>query len=81
MRKFTLRNDETLVVGTAREIKSLYKNMVKRDFFPLFTNEPKFNMCKMYGISYSGGATDYSNGIMVVNENTICELLANGEIK
>lgn len=38
-------------VGSAREIKSLYRNLVeKTNYVALFTNAPVFNMQRAYGL-------------------------------
>lgn len=40
-----------LYIGTAREIRSLYKNIEKRDIaIPVFSEDPKFNELKNYGL-------------------------------
>ena len=40
-----------LYIGTAREIKSLHKNMEKHEVaFSMFSEEPKFNKLKNYGL-------------------------------
>jgi hypothetical protein len=52
MKKFTF-NDEygELFVGSAREIKSLYKNLERKtNAFPRFVEEPILRKDQMYGI-------------------------------
>ena len=41
-----------LFIGTAREICSIYKNFREREIaMPIFSDFPKFNMGKIYGLS------------------------------
>lgn len=41
----------SIYIGTAREICSLYKNFAKREIaMPIFSDFPKFNMGKFYGL-------------------------------
>ena len=50
MKKFELA-DTTLFIGEAREIASLYRNLKERDIaYPIFSDAPKFNMSKTYGL-------------------------------
>lgn len=65
------------IIGTAREIKSLYKNLeLKTVLVPLFVDEPTLNPHRMYGISI-----DTENGFYtVIGETAVAHLLM-GEIK
>ena len=65
------------VIGTARQIKSLYKNLkLKTDLIPLFADEPIFNPHRMYGISIDKEARFYT----VVGETDVVHLLM-GEVR
>ena len=76
--KLYFNNDGELVIGTAREIKSLWKNLVKKtNFCPVFCEEPKFNMDKMYGIYINDtNYGEFTNGMVVVNSDTCLEIIA-----
>lgn len=56
MRRFDFENENEngyIVIGTAREIRSLYKRMRNSweiQLVSTFQNTPKFNNFKMYGI-------------------------------
>ena len=64
-------------VGTAREIRSLYKNLEKKtSFIPLFVDEPKFNANRMYGIAVDKGNKYYN----VVSETDVVYWLI-GEVE
>lgn len=67
--------ESTIIVGTGRQIKSLYKAMVKHDFYTVFTDEPKFNMARTYGLVYSDDADSFESGIRVINADTIVQLM------
>jgi len=59
-------------IGTAREIKSLYKNLQKKtEYGPLFVDEPKFNPYKMYGLSIAVDQGFYT----IMGETAIINLL------
>ena len=58
---------ESLIIGTAREIKSLYATMVKKGFYPVFSDEPKFNYDRSYGLSYRNNGDTFEDGITVVS--------------
>lgn len=56
-----------LYIGTAREIRSLYKNMVKRDIaFPVFSENPKFNGMKNYGLYINYNDDNFSDPTIVI---------------
>lgn len=44
-------NDYKLVIGSAREIKNLYRNLTEREIGWSVFFEPKFNMDRCYGIT------------------------------
>lgn len=51
MKKYELKYSD-VYIGTAREIRSLYKNFLKKtEYFPVFSQEPVFNASRMYGLS------------------------------
>lgn len=50
MKRFGYQGD-MVIAGTAREIKSLYKNLCERtSYIPVFADAPLFNMDRVYGI-------------------------------
>lgn len=63
------------IIGTAREIKSLEKNLYwKTNFHPVFSEFPRFNMNRMYGIKIL--YDEYNHGeYVVISERDCCELL------
>ena len=71
MKRIVGVENDIIYVGTAREIRSLYKNLVKRKIaYPIFTDFPVFNPYKMYGLEIG------ENGdMMVINSDTILTLL------
>ena len=51
MKKIELENKD-LYIGTAREICTLYKKLVDKEIaWPIFSDMPKFNMTKYYGLA------------------------------
>ena len=73
-------NDYKLVIGSAREIKNLYRNLTEREIgWSAFSEEPKFAMNRYYGITMNYNDEDGRGfnipQIYVVNEHTIVELL------
>lgn len=44
------REGNEIFAGTAREIRSLYKALVKNAFIPAFSEMPKFNKERFYGL-------------------------------
>lgn len=51
MKKFNLNNDNTLFLGSAREINSLFRNLEKREIaFCVFSSYPRFNSSHNYGL-------------------------------
>lgn len=79
MKKYIFNDEETiLIIGTAREIRSLYKAMLKREFYPVFSDFPKFNDSKLYGIAYQGSADSFEDGFRVVSERTCLEMILEG---
>lgn len=70
MKRFTWGED-TVYVGTAREIRSLYNNLWDRydDFTPSCLNFAKFNNMKKYGIMI-----DENRWFTVINEGMLVEM-------
>lgn len=65
----------TYICGNAREIKSLYHNLLHKTIYtPLYADEPKFNMQKCYGI-----CIDFESFIFptyyIISELDVCYLL------
>lgn len=51
MKKFELKNDNTLFLGSAREINSLFRNLEKREIaLSVFSSYPRFNPNYNYGL-------------------------------
>lgn len=78
----------TYIIGTADEIKPIYRSMVKaceRGVFnprPYYLDFPKFNSAKFYGIEISwNGIEPYDTGtnddatFTIIGEHTIVDLL------
>lgn len=71
MRKYLFKEDMfSLIVGTDREIRSLYKNLEKHGFYPEFSGSPKFRSATMYGITI-----DNKGQYQVVNSDTVVRFL------
>ena len=73
-------NEYKMIVGSAREIKNLYRNLTEREIcWSIFSEEPKFVMNRYYGITMNYNDEDGRcfniPQIYVVNEHTIVELL------
>lgn len=70
--KILTNEDDILYIGTAREIKSLYKNFAEREIWtPSHCECPKFNMSRNYGIHVG-----YEDKTMyVVSASTVLALL------
>lgn len=60
----------TLVVGTDRQIRSLYKKLAEHDFLPSFCDAPKFRKDGMYGI-----IIEENERFFVVNSDTVINIL------
>lgn len=83
MRKFEVFDTCTLFVGTAQEIKVLYKKINKREIaIPVFCDFPKFSESKKtYGLLVDWEDENFSMPSMqVVNGDFIADLVADGEI-
>lgn len=61
----------TLIVGTDREIRSLYCNLERNGYMPTFSNFPKFRSGGMYGL-----ILEESGWYHVVSADTALSLLA-----
>lgn len=59
----------TLVVGTDRQIRSLYKKLAEHDFLPAFCDMPKFRKDEMYGIIIE------EDRYYVINSDTIVRIM------
>lgn len=64
----------TLVVGTDREIRSLYTRLERHGFYPTFTNFPKFRYGGMYGL-----ILESDHWFHVVGADTVVRLLMDKE--
>ena len=66
----------TYVIGTARQIRSLYRRLAEKTaYIPLFADEPRFNPDRVYGIQVEAETGFYH----VVSETDVCYLLM-GEV-
>lgn len=63
-------NDTTVVVGTDREIRSLYTALANHGFLAVFTGTPKFRAGSMYGIIIRD-----CDQFVVVNSDTLIRIL------
>ena len=72
MKKYVITDDGsdlTLIVGTDREIRTLYKNMAQKDsFVPCYIGEPRLRFGAMYAILIKDGR------FYVVNADTVVQL-------
>lgn len=51
MKKFNLKNNNILFLGSAQEINSLFRNLEKREIaFSIFSSYPRFNYSHNYGL-------------------------------
>ena len=70
-------------IGTAREIRSLYRNMeLKTIYIPLFAEEIKLNPERIYGIKLitdPDDALETYNTYAIIGETDVCYLLM-GEV-
>lgn len=66
-------NDEEIIIGTAREIKNLWKNLTDREIaMPSHVGIPKFNMDRMYGLSMPSEDYPY---LQILNSDTVLGLI------
>lgn len=64
--------NHTIIMGSAREIKSLERKLPeKTKYIPLFTDAPKFNMERFYGIYFNDDDRFYT----IINEHTCLQIL------
>ena len=76
MKVIKLDSDYKMVIGSAREIKNLYRNLTEREIgWSVFSEEPKFDMDRFYGITMIYIEDFNIPQIYVVNEHTVVELL------
>lgn len=76
------RNDgdgahNVIVIGTGREIKSLYNRLTKKSgFYPYYTDEPRICMDKMYGLALRRDEDHDYYDFSVLSADTACRALA-----
>lgn len=63
----------TLIIGTDREIRSLYNNLEYHGFYPIFSGIPKFQDDKMYGL-----ILERNNWYYVINADAVIKLMMEG---
>ena len=69
-------------IGTTREIKSLERNLyAKTNYVPLFSDEPKFNPDRMYGIEVDFGKDGDEQGKYFILGETDVVYLLMGEVQ
>ena len=69
-----ITEDVTILVGTAAEVKSVYKALLRSNFFePEFSNFPAFNPVNKYGIKIDG------NKMQILSANTVLEYFLDSE--
>ena len=70
-------NDEEIIIGTAREIKNLWKKLTDKGIaMPSHVGIPKFNMDRMYGLSMSSMNNPYGyTCIYILNSDTVLGLI------
>lgn len=68
-----------MFVGEADEIKSLYKTLNRHydkcHYYPLFTDFPKFNTSKLYGLEI-----DEDCSFTIINSDVLSRMLLDNEI-
>lgn len=65
-------NDSTIIMGSAREIKSLERNIFKKTtYVPVFPDTPRFNMSRTYGIVIG----DFNNNYFIISEHECLRVL------
>lgn len=72
-RYFINEKDEgyfNLIIGTTREIRSLYRTLANKGYTPVFANNPIFRDNAMYGI-----ILDHIGCYYVVNSDSIVRFL------
>ena len=66
----TIDGAYTLVVGTDREIRSLYNNLERHGYMPTFSDFPKFRTGGMYGITI-----EKDGWYQIINSDTVVRFL------
>jgi hypothetical protein len=70
----------TIITGEAAEIKSVYRSICKAagrgvtELFPIFSDFPKFNSMKIYGIVIDSGKS-HSREFQVVSADTVLRFM------
>ena len=83
MKRFEIFETCTLFVGTAQEVKTLYKKLSKWEIaIPVFCDFPKFSKFKRtYGLLVDWEDEQFSiPSMQVVNGDFIADIVADGEI-
>ena len=71
MKKINLKNNNTLFVGSAREINSLFRNLEKREIaFSVFSSYPRFNPDHSYGLIVRN-YDEYQEEYLLVSEMSV----------
>ena len=66
-------NDDEIIIGTAREIKNLWKNLTDRGI-KIFIGNPIFDMNRIYGLTMSSEDFPY---LRILSSDTIVKLIYN----
>lgn len=78
MRKMRELDGSNVYIGTAREIRTLLKKLtVENGYYPLYTDEPKFNSDRMYAVE-TELQDDLTYTWVILNADTIVRLLVAG---
>lgn len=76
MKRYYSETEETfMVVGTDREIRSLYSAMLKRGYYATFSFMPNLKEDRMYGLLYPRYCDCLTEGFSVVNADAVVRLL------
>lgn len=71
--------ERDILVGKADEIKALYKSLNRHydkcRYYPLFTDFPKFNTSKLYGL-----AIDEDDSFTIINSDVLSRMLLDNQI-
>ena len=67
---FNRETEFSMFVGTDREIRSLYSELLKRHYAPTFCNFPKFRKGSLYGLMFEWSDYFQTFEFSVVNAET-----------
>jgi len=79
-----LTDEEIMVyVGPAEEVEPVVKSMYRGRYapMPMFTNRPKFNPYRMYGIEVHSNYCESRTWFEVVSGDNVLRMIVAGELK